>query len=136
MDTTQFNKTVIDDFRANNGVVGGPMAGMPLLILTNTGAKTGKQRENPLAYIMDGERYIIIASFAGNANHPPWYHNLVANPEVSVEVGGEQFSARAEVLAEPERSRLYAAVAEKMPIFSEYQNKTTRTIPVIALLRV
>ncbi|MBV1878032.1 MAG: nitroreductase family deazaflavin-dependent oxidoreductase [Pseudomonadales bacterium] len=136
MSRTEYNKTVIDDFRANKGIATGALADMPLLIVTNKGARTGLIRENPLAYTMDKDRYIIIASFAGAAHSPPWYHNVVANPEVTVEVGEDKFIAKAEVMTEPERTRLYVAMAEKMPVFTEYQSKTSRIIPVLALTRV
>ena len=130
-----FNKNVIAEFRANKGVVEQFGEGT-LLILTTTGARTRQLRENPLVYNADNDRYIIFASYAGNEHHPPWYHNLVADPEVCVEVDEERFRARAEVVAEPERSRLYAAMAEKIPMFTEYQNNTKRIIPVIALTRI
>lgn len=135
MDIRALNKSVIEEFRANGGSVGGPMAGTPLLLLTTTGAKSGQTRINPLAYLTDGDRYIIIASFAGSPTNPPWFHNLVANPKVTVEVGGEQFTAQARVLGEPDRSRLYRKMAAKLPTFGEYERKTTRRIPVIALAR-
>ena len=133
MDMREFNKSIIDEFRANDGVVGGQFAGASLLLLSTTGAKSGVTRLNPLAYLAEGDRYIIIASFAGAPTNPPWYHNLLANPAVGVEVGSDRFDATAEVLAEPERTQLYAKMAEMMPAFAEYQSKTTRTIPVIAL---
>lgn len=136
MDTQAFNKTIIDEFRANKGVVGGQFAGAPLLLLSTTGAKSGLARVNPLVYLVDGDRQIIIASFAGAPTSPPWYHNLLANPEVGVEMGRENFKASAGVLDEPERTELYAKMVEIMPVFSEYQSKTTRVIPVIALTRL
>ena len=136
MDTQAFNQAIIDEFRANKGAVGGQFAGAPLLLLSTTGAKSGLTRVNPLAYLIDGDRQIIIASFAGAATSPPWYHNLLANPEVGVEIGSENFKATAGVLDEPERTELYAKMVEIMPVFSEYQSKTTRIIPVIALTRL
>ncbi len=136
MDTQAFNKAIIDEFRANKGVVGGQFAGAPLLLLSTTGAKSGLARVNPLVYLADGDRQIIIASFAGAPTSPPWYHNLLANPEVGVEMGSENFKASAGVLDEPERTELYAKMVEIMPVFSEYQSKTTRVIPVIALTRL
>ena len=136
MDMKEFNKSIIEEFRANAGVVGGQFAGAPLLLLTTIGAKTGQTRVNPLAYLADGDRYVIIASFAGAPSNPPWYHNLRANPEVTVEVGSETFSARAQTVAEPERTALYDKMVATMPVFREYQEKTSRTIPVIALERV
>ena len=135
MDMKEFNKTTIDEFRANGGVVGGQFAGIPLLLLTTTGAKTGHTRVNPLAYMNHGDCHIIIASYAGAPTNPPWYYNLLSNPEVSVEMGSERFTARADVLDEPERTELYAKMVEIIPVFSEYQSKTTRVIPVVALTR-
>jgi len=135
MDMNEFNKGIIDEFRKNKGKVGGPFEGANILLLTTKGAKTGKTRVNPLAYLTDKDRYVIIASFAGAPNNPPWYHNLVANPDVVVEVGRERFDARAKVLGEPERTTLYKKMASVMPAFAEYETKTTRKIPVIALQR-
>lgn len=132
----EFNKSIIDEFRANDGVVGGMFADAQLLLLTTTGAKTSLIRINPLVCLCDGDRYIIIASYEGAPTNPPWYYNLLSNPEVGVEVGSEQFAARATVLDEPERTELYAKMVKIMPIFTEYQSKTTRVIPVVALTRV
>lgn len=132
----EFNKSIIDEFRANDGVVGGMFADAQLLLLTTTGAKTSLIRINPLVCLSDGDRYIIIASYEGAPTNPPWYYNLLSNPEVGVEVGSEQFAARATVLDEPERTELYAKMVKIMPIFTEYQSKTTRVIPVVALTRV
>lgn len=133
MGMSDFNRSIIEEFRANKGKVGGPFEGATLLILTTRGARTGKTLENPLVCIRDGERYIIIASYAGAPNNPSWFYNLKAHPVVTVEVGIEKFEARAEVLAEPERGMLYARMADVMPAFNDYQAKTSRTIPVIAL---
>lgn len=135
MDLQAFNRSIIEEFRANAGKVGGQFAGAPLLLLTTTGAKSGAKRVNPLAYLADGDRYVIIASYAGADSNPPWYHNLVAHPDVTVEVGAETFAARAEVVREPERTRLYGKMEAVMPAFTEYRQKTKRTIPVIALRR-
>ena len=132
----EFNKSIIDEFRKNDGVVAGQFAGARLLLLSTTGAKTGLARVNPLAYIADGDRHVIIASYAGAPNNPPWYYNLLANPEVSVEVGSERFTARADVLDEPKRTELFSRMVEMMPVFSEYQSKTARVIPVVALTRL
>ena len=107
-----------------------------MVLLSTTGAKSGRPRTNPLVYLADAGRYVIIASYAGAPTNPPWYYNLVAHPLVEVEIGAERFKVRAEVLKEPERSRLYAKMAAMMPAFSEYAKKTTRTIPVIALHRL
>jgi deazaflavin-dependent oxidoreductase (nitroreductase family) len=130
-----FNKGIIEEFRANEGKVGGMFVDVSLLLLHTTGAKSGIARINPLAYIVDGERFVIIASKGGSPTHPDWYHNIVANPEVSVEVGTAQFQARATIATEPERSKLYEQMASVNPIFADYQRKTTRTIPVIVLTR-
>ncbi|MGD9602858.1 MAG: nitroreductase family deazaflavin-dependent oxidoreductase [Gammaproteobacteria bacterium] len=135
MDLQAMNKAVVEEFRANGGKVGGNFEGAPLLLLTTKGARSGTPRLNPLAYVRDGERYVIIASFAGAPHNPPWFHNLVKHPDVEVEVGAERFRARAEVLGEPDRTRLYAKMASVMPVFNDYAAKTTRTIPVIALAR-
>jgi deazaflavin-dependent oxidoreductase (nitroreductase family) len=135
MDLQAFNRSIIEEFRANAGKVGGQFAGAPLLLLTTTGAKSGAKRVNPLAYLADGDRYVIIASYAGADSNPPWYHNLVAHPRVTVEVGTQTFEAQAEVVREPERTRLYGKMEAVMPAFTEYRQKTKRTIPVIALRR-
>ena len=129
----EFNRKVITEFRENNGVVGGPFTNIPMLLITTTGRKSGLQRVNPLAYLADGERYIIVASFAGAPVNPPWYYNLITNPEVMVEVGSERFTATATVLDEPERTEFFNKVAALMPQFNDYQSKTSRVIPVIAL---
>ena len=131
-----FNRKVIDEFRANGGKVGGAFEGAPMLLLTTTGAKSGVQRTTPVVYTTDGDRYVIIASYAGGPHNPAWFHNLVANPEVTVEVGTEQFPARAIVAAGADRDRLYDAQAAHMPAFKEYQDKTDRTIPVVLLERI
>jgi deazaflavin-dependent oxidoreductase (nitroreductase family) len=132
-----FNTSIIEEFRANGGKVGGPFEGANLLLLTTTGAKSGKQRVSPLAYTTDGDRFIIIASKAGAPTSPDWYHNLLAHPTATIEVGTEQFQVKSTVvLEEPERSNLYAKMAAKMPGFAEYEQKTTRKIPVVLLEKV
>jgi deazaflavin-dependent oxidoreductase (nitroreductase family) len=129
------NQAIIDEFRANDGKVGGPFAGRTLLLLHTVGAKSGQPRVNPVAYIRDGDRLVIIASKGGAPTNPAWYYNLVAHPLVTVEVGTEQFQVRATIAAEPERTRLYGAMVAVMPGFAEYQRKTARAIPVIVLTR-
>ncbi len=131
-----WNKAIIEEFRANGGKVGGPFAGATLLLLHTVGAKTQQPRINPVVYILDGDRFVIFASKAGAPDNPDWYYNLVAQPLVTLEVGTEKFQARATVLAEPERTRLYDQMAAERPTFAEYQLKTTRRIPVIVLTRV
>ena len=131
-----FNQGVISEFRANQGKVGGQLANMPVLLLTMTGAKSGRTLTRPLVYTTDGDRIVVIASFAGAPNNPSWYHNLVANPVVTVELGSERFRVRAAVTAGEERQRLFNRQAEQMPIFADYQKKTTRQIPVLVLKRI
>jgi deazaflavin-dependent oxidoreductase (nitroreductase family) len=132
-----FNQNLIEHFRANRGtILEGPFKGGRLLLLTTTGRHSGKQRVNPLAFTRDGDRYIVIASKGGAPTNPDWYLNLVANPEVIVEVGGERFAAKASVAEGAERDRLYDAQAKVMPGFAEYQRKTTRRIPVVVVERL
>ncbi len=130
-----FNQQVIAEFRANEGKVGGPFAGSPMVLLTTTGAKSGKERTSPLVYTTDGDRIVIIASKAGAPTSPDWYYNLVANPTVTVEIGTERFQAHATVAEGAERDRLFNQQATQMPGFAEYQTKTTRVIPVVVLER-
>ena len=130
-----FNQRIIEEFRANGGTVGGRFAGAPMLLLTTTGARSGRQHTTPLVYLPDGDRYIIFASKGGAPTHPDWYHNLVAQPEVTAEVGTETIAVRAVVLTGEERDRLYAKQAALRPAFGEYQEKTSRRIPVVALER-
>src|SRR6202050_3137423 len=132
----QFNLKVIDEFRANGGKVGKPFEGMPMVLVTVTGAKSGKTYTTPLVYSKDGDRFVIIASMAGAPNNPAWYHNTSANPAVTLEIGTERFQAKATVTSGEERERLFNAQAAIMPVFNDYRKKTTRQIPVIALERV
>ncbi len=134
-DVNAWNAAIISEFRANGGKVGGQFAGAPLLLLHTTGAKSGMVRVNPLAYTKDGDRFVIIASKGGAPTNPDWYYNVLAHPDVTVEVGTEQFHARATVVAEPERTRLFNHMAAQMPGFAEYQRNTTRTIPVVVVER-
>ena len=134
--TNNWNKAIIEEFRANSGKVGGPFAGKTLLLLHTVGAKSGQERINPVAYVTDGDRLVIIASKGGAPTNPDWYYNILANPLVTVEVGTEQFQARAAIVSEPERTHLYNQMVAMMPGFAEYQQKTTRVIPVITLSRV
>jgi deazaflavin-dependent oxidoreductase (nitroreductase family) len=129
------NTKVIEEFRANAGVVQG-WGDAKLLLLTTTGAKSGNRHTTPVAYSTDGDRLVVIASYAGRPNNPAWYHNLVANPRATVEVGDEKFDVVAVVAEGDERDRLYGEQAAKIPAFAEYEQKTTRRIPVIVLDRV
>lgn len=131
------NAGVITEFRQTGGNVSGAMAGRPLLLLTTTGARSGRHFTTPLNYSTDGDRLILIASRGGSSRHPDWYHNLVANPLVTVEVGQEQFQARASTASEPERTRLFDQQAAIMPFFDNYrQQVTAREIPVVVLERL
>jgi deazaflavin-dependent oxidoreductase (nitroreductase family) len=130
------NKLIIKEFRENAGKVGGPFAGRTLLLLHTIGAKSGEKRINPVAYINDGDRFVIIASKGGAPNNPDWFYNIAANPEVQIEVGTEQLKVMAKITTEPERTRLYEKMIEMMPGFAEYRLKTKRIIPVILLERI
>ncbi len=134
-DRNEWNRQTIEEFRANGGKVGGMWKGKPLLLLTTTGARSGHRRTNPVMYLSDGDRLLVFASKAGAPTHPDWYHNLLAHPQVTVEVGTETYEATATVLTGEEQDPLYARQAELFPQFAEYQQKTTRKIPVIALER-
>lgn len=133
---SEFNKKIIDEFRANKGKVGGMFANANMILLTTTGAKSGQSRTTPLVYSKDGARYVIIASMAGAPNNPDWYHNLRADPTATAEVGTEKFKVKASVTSGDERERLYNAQAAQMPVFNDYRKKTTRQIPVFVLERV
>ena len=130
---SDWNKKIIDEFRANDGKVGGHFEGKTLLLLHTIGAKSGQERINPTAYVKDGDRYVIIASKGGAPTNPDWYYNLVTHPQTKIEVGTETISVRAEVTEEPERTRLYNKMVEMMPGFDDYRRKTTRVIPVFVL---
>ncbi|HEY8767373.1 MAG TPA: nitroreductase family deazaflavin-dependent oxidoreductase [Dehalococcoidia bacterium] len=130
-----YNNNIIKEFHENEGKVGGPFAGAPMILVTHTGAKSGTQRTNPLVYAKDGDRYLIFGSKGGSTKHPDWYRNLVANPNATVEIGTEKFDVVAEVLTGAERDRLYNKQAKIMPQFAEYQARAGRTIPVVALKR-
>ena len=132
------NSDVVKQFRNDSGKSSsGMFKGARLLLLTTTGAKSGKERINPLAFTRDGDNYVVIASKGGSPTHPDWYHNILANPEVGVEVATHssvnQFRAHARIAEADERRRLYDAQAAVMPNFAEYQKKTEREIPVIVL---
>jgi deazaflavin-dependent oxidoreductase (nitroreductase family) len=128
-----FNLRVIEEFRANEGRVGGPFEGGTLLLLHHVGARTGEPRINPLMYNRDGDRYVVFASKAGAPTNPGWYHNLKANPNASIEVGTDTIGVVASEVTGEERDRLYNAQAELRPQFAEYQSKTDRVIPVVVL---
>lgn len=133
-EANDWNSKIIAEFRANDGKVGGPFEGAPLLLLTTRGRKSGAERTNPVMYLDDGDRLLVFASKAGAPTHPDWYLNLLAHPEVTVEVGTRTFRATAVALAGEERDRMYAEQARRYPGFAEYQSKTDRVIPVVALV--
>jgi deazaflavin-dependent oxidoreductase (nitroreductase family) len=134
-DRSNWNRQTIEEFRANGGKVGGIWEGRPLLLLTTTGGKSGRHYTTPTMYLRDGDRLLVFASKGGAPSHPDWYHNLLAHPEVTVEVGHETYQAIATPLTGEERDRLYAKQSELYPQFADYQKRTTRKIPVIALER-
>ncbi|WP_410564448.1 nitroreductase family deazaflavin-dependent oxidoreductase [Amycolatopsis sp. cmx-4-61] len=135
-DMNDFNQQVVDEFRANGGKVGGMFEGKNVLLLTTIGAKSGQERLSPLVYTKHGDRYVIAASMGGAPKNPAWYHNLVANPKVTVEVGTEKFEATATVIADrAERDRLYAGMVAHAEGFADYEKKTDRVIPIVVLER-
>jgi len=138
-DRNDWNQRVIEEFRANGGNVA-QFRTIPLLLLHHTGARSGRSYINPLAYLDDGGddggRWVIFASKAGSDTNPDWYHNLVAHPDVMVELGGQPpVAAKATVAQGAERERLYDAQVAKVPVFAEYRAKTSRVIPVVVLER-
>lgn len=128
------NTGIIEEFRTNEGRVGGWFEGRTLLLLTHRGAKTGTERTNPLAYRKEGDRIFIFGSKGGAPSHPDWVHNLRANPEVTVEIGTDRFDAKAVEITGPERDEIYSHQAADWPQFGEYERKTERTIPVFELI--
>jgi deazaflavin-dependent oxidoreductase (nitroreductase family) len=125
------NHDLIADFRAN----GRRLGDQPLLLLTTTGARSGRLRTTPLVYVQDGSRLLVLASNYGAPRHPDWYRNLLAHPVVHVEVAGEEYDATAVVPDEPERDRLFAAMVERYPWLPDLQRRANRRIPVVALVR-
>lgn len=138
VDFLEFNKGVIEEFRANDGVCTGPFEGMPMILITMKGAKSGRELCSPLVYSKDGDDVVIIASKGGAPEHPMWYHNLVANPTVTVEVGSDKWEATAQLTEGDERKRLFDAQAAEMPQFAQYETsaaETGREIPVFRLVK-
>ncbi|GAA0474454.1 nitroreductase/quinone reductase family protein [Streptomyces stramineus] len=133
---TSFNQSVIEEFRADGGKVGGPFEGADLLLLTTTGAKSGEPHTTPLGYVRHDGLLLIIGSNLGAPRHPAWYHNLLAHPVVSVEIGTEEYEAVAVPAEGERRDRLFAHVADVEPGYGEYQERTSRILPVVALERV
>lgn len=128
-----YNTGTIDEFRANRGQVGGRFRGAPLLLLHTVGARSGEARVNPMMYLPDGGRYVVFASKGGSDTSPAWYHNLLANPDVVVEVGDQTLHVHADEMRGTERDDLFSRQASLYPGFARYQSRTARTIPVIAL---
>ena len=134
-DLGDFNRAIIAEFRANGGKVGGPFEGSPILLLSTTGAKSGERRTTPVMYLPAGDRMVIFASKAGAPTNPGWYHNLLANPSATVELGTETFEVTATPSTGEERNELFNRQAERFPQFEEYARMTSREIPVIVLER-
>jgi deazaflavin-dependent oxidoreductase (nitroreductase family) len=135
-DMNEINKKVIAEFRENDGKVGGMFEGASMILVHHVGAKSGTQRIAPLVYLADGDRLFIFASKGGAPEHPAWYHNLLANPKTTVEIGTDTFEVVAKDIAGPEHDEIYAKQAALSPQFADYQSKTTRVIPVVELERV
>jgi len=135
MSAGDFNGQIIEEFRTNNGKVGGPFATTPLLLLHHTGAKSGTERVNPLAYQrIDGDTVAVFASKGGAPTHPDWYHNLVANPDARIEIGTEAYDVLARVATDEERDRIWEAQIRAKPNFADYEQKAGgRVIPVVVL---
>ena len=130
---SDWNANIIDEFRANEGQVGGMFEGAPLLILTTTGAKSGIDRETPLMYLDHDDRMFVFASAAGAHSHPDWFYNTKANPTVSIEIGTDRVDKTAVEVGPTDRNTIYAEQARRFPQFAEYEAATDRTIPVIEL---
>ncbi len=133
MTVDDFNRRNIEEFRANHGRIGGQFEGAPVLLLHTIGARSGEERVSPMMYLPDGDRYLVFASAAGADRNPAWYWNLLANPDASIELGDEHLDVHAVELAGAERDEKYAEQARRYPGFAEYERKTSRTIPVLAL---
>ncbi|ASO20728.1 deazaflavin-dependent oxidoreductase (nitroreductase family) [Actinoalloteichus hoggarensis] len=132
---TKINEHVIKEFRENGGRVGGMFEGAPLALVHHVGARSGTERIAPLVYLEDDGRLFIFASNGGDPKHPAWYHNLVAKPRTTVEIGTETFPVTATVITGAERDAIYATQSTVAPQFAEYQSKTARVIPVVELVR-
>jgi deazaflavin-dependent oxidoreductase (nitroreductase family) len=132
---TAFNKNVVDKFRANGGKVEGVFEEGTMALLHHVGARSGIERVNPLGYFTDGDRIFVVASFGGSDANPAWYNNLLAQPRTTVEIGSDTIPVTAREVTGAERDERFAKIAETMPMFADYQRKTTRVIPVIELVR-
>ena len=132
-DQKAYNQKLIEDFRASRSLPGGPMEGRSLLLLTTTGAKSGNKHITPLMFIADGERLLLMASNAGAPDDPQWYRNLVAHPQVTVEVGSDTFETIAVVAQAPLRQQLWEKIVSLHAFFADHQAKITRQIPVVMI---
>ena len=132
-DINDWNRSIIEEFRANAGVVGGPMTGIPILLLHNLGAKSGEPRINPLAYQQLENGYAVFATMGGNPKNPAWFHNLVAHPEVEIEVGARTEKVVARVASPEERAPIWERQKAELPPMAEYEKRTDRVIPVVIL---
>jgi deazaflavin-dependent oxidoreductase (nitroreductase family) len=132
-EATDWNSQIIAEFRANGGRIGGQFEGAPLLLLHTVGAKSGQERVNPVMYRAVGDGFAVFATKAGAPTNPDWYHNLLANPRVSAEIGTQTIEADARVADEQERDPIWAAQKQAYPGFADYEQKTTRQIPVVIL---
>ena len=130
---SDWNQKIIEEFRANEGRVGGPFERVPLLLLHHRGAKSGTERVSPLAYRREGDDYVVFGSRGGAPEHPAWVHNLVAHPETTVEVGTETIAVTARTATGDERTRIWSAQKADVPVFADYEAKTSREIPVVVL---
>ena len=136
MDALQFNKDVIDEFRRNDGVCGGPFEGMAMILVTMTGARSGRQLCSPLVHSNDGGDPVIVAAQGGAPEHPNWYYNLVANPQITVEIGTDKWEGTAHLAEGDERRRLFDAQVAQIPQLAEYEkNAAPREIPVFRITR-
>lgn len=131
----EFNRKIIEEFRANGGRLGGQFEGWPIALLTTIGAKSGRRHTTPVGYVTDGDRLVVIGSNGGAPVHPQWYFNILANPKVTVEVGTETWEGSAAVAEGDERDQLFDRVVEAAPVFGEYQARVSRTLPVVILPR-
>jgi deazaflavin-dependent oxidoreductase (nitroreductase family) len=136
MASQDYNQQVIEEFRANGGKVGGRHEGRPVLLLHTIGARTGQKRVNPVIYQAVGDSLAVFATHGGAPTSPDWYHNLVAHPRTTVEVGTETFEVNARVAGTDEREPVWTRQKERYPVFAEYEQRTTRQIPVVILERV
>jgi deazaflavin-dependent oxidoreductase (nitroreductase family) len=130
---SDWNRGIIEEFRENEGRVGGPFEGRPILLLHHRGAKSGTERVNPLAYRKVGNAFAVFGSKGGSPTNPDWYHNLIANPEARIEIGADTIDVVAHVAQGDERDRIWADQTRDMPVFAEYQRRSDRTIPVVVL---